>query len=101
MKLAKFLTSNQLFALLAPEKVVPSTVGYMPPEGDSIMGAFAKAAENGFAPNHLDLPTEVNLKFQQDWFPGVMLNKWTPQEAAELLQKAYEDERKKAEAEQK
>jgi len=72
IKLAKFLTSEATFQSLASSNVVPSTKGYTPPEGDKIMGAYAKAAENGFIMEHTP-GGEAGLKLFQDALPKILL----------------------------
>ncbi|BBH24090.1 multiple sugar-binding protein [Paenibacillus baekrokdamisoli] len=72
IKLAKFLTSESTFQSLAESDVVPSTKGYKPPEGDKIMGAYAKAAENGFIVEHTP-GNEAGIKLFQDALPKILI----------------------------
>lgn len=93
IKLAKFLTSQTAFQMLADDNVVPSLRGYQPPEGDHIMGAFAKAAEGGFMTPHV--PYNVNPEFREfaikQVYPKILLGELSIDEAAEQLQQEYEN----------
>ncbi|OCT12819.1 hypothetical protein A8709_20995 [Paenibacillus pectinilyticus] len=93
IKLIKFLTSETMFQTLSSEDVVPSTKGYTPPAGDQIMGAYAKAAENGFIVDHLPAGNdEFNDKLFKDVIPKVLLTNKKPEdglkEAQDILDKA-------------
>ncbi|MFC4597551.1 ABC transporter substrate-binding protein [Cohnella hongkongensis] len=73
IKFAKFLTSEKLYQLLSSENVVPSTIGYQPPEGDLIMGAFAEAIEGGFTEPHIP-SGPVSEQALKDAMAQILLN---------------------------
>ncbi|MCD9020670.1 ABC transporter substrate-binding protein [Cohnella silvisoli] len=73
VKFAKFMTSTTVFQLLASQKVVPSVEGYVPPADDTIMSAYAKAYENGFAsPVTVPFSADATAKINNELLPTLV-----------------------------
>jgi raffinose/stachyose/melibiose transport system substrate-binding protein len=97
IKLAKYMTSEKMYQLLAPEGVVPSTTGYTPPEGNTVMKAFADAMAEGFFVDNTPIASDSKLtdKMEKELMPNMLLQNEAPAKIAAELQAQYDKNLKK------
>ena len=96
VKLAKYMVSEKVFQALAPQNVVPSTVGYTPPAGNPIMKAYADASSGGFMTEQTPLASDSKLKdkLDKELYPRLLLKGESPEAIAKELQAFYEKNKK-------
>lgn len=98
LKFAKFMTSQTLFQMLAPENVVPSLKGYQAPADNKLMEAYAKASEGGFItglPPMGDLTPDFGDYVRNEIYPEILLDKMSVDEGVQKIQAKFEEEIKK------
>lgn len=91
---AKYMVSEKIFKLLAPQNVVPSIEGYTPPAGNEIMKAFTDASAGGFIIPHTptDSGSKLADKMAKDIYPKLLLQGVSAEQCAKEMQDFYEKE---------